>query len=80
MRFGCLLDKARNTHSEYVEHIRFPHQQQLHIRKSIHFYHYHVVAYPGILFGRVSTNSVEDREQRERGYGDGSPVVRVFLN
>jgi len=25
------------------------------------------VAYPGILFGRCSTNSVEDRGQRERG-------------
>ena len=37
MRFGCLLDKARNTHSEYVERIRFPHQKQLHIRKNISF-------------------------------------------
>ena len=26
--------------------------------------------------GRGSTNSVEDRGQRERGSGDGSPVVR----
>ena len=34
------------------------------------------VAYPGILFGGDSTNSVEDREQRERGSGDGSPLVR----
>jgi len=25
MRVGCWLDKARNTHSEYMEHIRFPH-------------------------------------------------------
>jgi hypothetical protein len=34
------------------------------------------VAYPGILFGEgVSTNSVEDRGQRERGYGGGSPLV-----
>jgi len=33
------------------------------------------VAYPGIFFfwGGVSTNSVEDRGQRERG---GSPLVR----
>ena len=31
------------------------------------------VAYPGILFGGVSTNSVEGRGQRERGSGDGSP-------
>jgi hypothetical protein len=36
------------------------------------------VAYPGILFGGggVSTNSVEDRGQRERGSGGGSPLVR----
>ena len=36
------------------------------------------VAYPGILFwgGGSSTNSVEDRRQRERGSGGGSPLVR----
>ena len=35
------------------------------------------VAYPGILFGGVgSTNSVEERGQRERGSGGGSPLVR----
>jgi hypothetical protein len=36
------------------------------------------VAYPGILFGGWggSTNSVEDRGQRERGSGRGSPLVR----
>jgi hypothetical protein len=34
------------------------------------------VAYPGILFGEGSTNSVEDRGQRERGSGGGSPLVR----
>ena len=35
------------------------------------------VAYPGILFrGGGSTNSVEDRGQRERRYGGGSPIVR----
>ena len=34
------------------------------------------VAYPGILFGGGgSTNSVEDRGQRERGSGGGSPLV-----
>ena len=34
------------------------------------------VAKPGILFGgRGSTNSVEDRGQREPGSGDGSPLV-----
>ena len=34
------------------------------------------VAYPGILFGGGgSTNSFEDRGQRERGSGDGSPLV-----
>ena len=34
------------------------------------------VAYPGILFGGGSTNSVEDRGQREQGSGGGSPLVR----
>ena len=34
------------------------------------------VAYPGILFGGGSTNSVENRGQRERGSGGGSPLVR----
>jgi hypothetical protein len=36
------------------------------------------VAYPGILFGRGrgSTNSVEDRGQRERGSGGGNPLDR----
>ena len=36
----------------------------------------YAVAYPGILFGGDSTNSVEDRGQRERGSGAGSPLVR----
>jgi len=31
---------------------------------------------PRILFGRGSTNSVEDRGQREWGTGVGSPLVR----
>jgi len=36
------------------------------------------VVYPGILFGGLggSTNSVEDRGQREQGSGGGSPLVR----
>jgi len=37
------------------------------------------MAYPGILFGEgggVSANSVEDRGQRDRGSGGGSPLVR----
>ena len=36
------------------------------------------MAYPGILFGgeAVSTNAVEDREQKERGSGGGRPLVR----
>jgi hypothetical protein len=33
------------------------------------------VAYPGILFGG-STNTVEDKGQRERGSGAGSPLFR----
>ena len=36
----------------------------------------HPVAYPGILFVGGSTTSVEDRGQRERGSGGGSPLVR----
>ena len=38
----------------------------------------YTVAYPGIFFGvgGGSTNSVEDRGQRGRGSGDGSPLVR----
>jgi hypothetical protein len=34
------------------------------------------VAYPGILFGGGSTNSVEEREQIEWGFGGGSPLER----
>jgi hypothetical protein len=34
------------------------------------------VAYPGIFFEGSSTNSVEDRGQREWGSGGGSPLVR----
>jgi hypothetical protein len=35
------------------------------------------VAYPGIFFwGGGSTNSVEDRGQKERGSGGSSPIVR----
>ena len=34
------------------------------------------MAYPGIFFGGGSTNSVEDRGQRGRGSGGGSPLVR----
>ena len=33
------------------------------------------VAYPGILFEGGSTNSVEDRGQRDQGSGGGSPLV-----
>jgi hypothetical protein len=34
------------------------------------------VAYPGILFGEGSTNSAEDRGQREGGSWGSSPLVR----
>jgi hypothetical protein len=37
---------------------------------------YEAVAYPGILLEGVSINSVEDRGQRERGSGGGSPLVK----
>ena len=37
------------------------------------------VAYPGIFFGGGdSRNSVEDRGERERGSGGGSPLVRGY--
>ena len=39
--------------------------------------HCKTVAYPGIFFlGGGSTNSVEDRGQRERGSGGGNLLVR----
>jgi len=38
--------------------------------------HFLPVAYPGILLGGGSTNSVEDRGQREWGSGGGSSLVR----
>jgi len=41
----------------------------------VHLIH-KAVAYPGIFFGGGSTNSVEDRGQRGRGSGGGSPLVR----
>jgi hypothetical protein len=34
------------------------------------------VAYPELFFGGGSTNSVEDRGQREQGSGGGNPLVR----
>ena len=34
------------------------------------------MAYPGTFFGGGSTNSVEDRGQRERGSGGSSPLAR----
>ena len=37
---------------------------------------YKSVAYTGIFFRGGSTNSVEDRGQRGRGSGGGSPLVR----
>jgi hypothetical protein len=36
------------------------------------------VAYPGIIFGGGSTNSAENRGQREGGSGGSSPLVRGF--
>ena len=37
---------------------------------------FYLVAYPSILLGGGGSNSVEDRGQRERGSGGGSPLVR----
>jgi len=37
MHVECWFDKARNTHSEYVEHIPFPRQQQLRISTTMSF-------------------------------------------
>jgi hypothetical protein len=36
------------------------------------------VTYPGVLFRGGSTDSVEDRGQREWGSGGGVPLVRGF--
>ena len=36
----------------------------------------HISGVPRNFFGGGSTNSVEDRGQRERGSGGGSPLVR----
>ena len=36
----------------------------------------HLSGVPRIFFGGVSTNSVEDRGQKGRGSGGGSPLVR----
>ena len=36
----------------------------------------HTVVFPGIFFAGGSTNSVEDKEQRGRGSGGDSPLVR----
>ena len=47
--------------------------------KSVHQIMFTAVAYPGNFFerwGGSSTHLVEDRRQRERGSGGGSPLVR----
>ena len=46
-------------------------------RQEVSLLYMQPVAYPGFFFGGVgSTNSVEDRGQRGRGSGGGSPLVR----
>ena len=47
-----------------------------HLCLTVRFFNCETVAYPGILFGEGSTNSVEDRGQRERGSGGGSTLAR----
>ena len=37
----------------------------------------YAVAYPGILFERDSTNSVEEKDKENGDLGDCSPLVRV---
>ena len=44
--------------------------------KNVYWSSCKAVAYSGIFFGGVSTNSVEDRGQRGWGSGGGSPLVR----
>ena len=65
---GCLLPDFRGTFIKVCT-------ESL---NSVKIGHFASVAYPGILFGGRggSTNSVEDRGQRERGSGGGSPLVR----
>ena len=57
--------------------VRFCAHHRLEVpRNAVKFQQTSPVAYPGILFGGGSTNSFEDRGQRERGSGGGSSLVR----
>jgi len=61
--------------SKQVYYRLFPSTNLMHTSLFYNLF-YMSVAYPGILFGGGSINSVEDRGQRERGSGGGSPLVR----
>jgi hypothetical protein len=60
--------------------IKLPASVFINFTYRFHFNHFHCisVAYPGFFFfwGGGSTNSVDDRGQRERISGGGSPLVR----
>jgi hypothetical protein len=64
-----------NRYRLRVMHVSFFNDMSLmHLRKDILCL---LVAFPGNFFGGgVSTNSVEDRGQKERGFGGGSALVR----
>ena len=75
MRFSCWITKATDTNSEYVSLIAFPLQQWLQERACMLRYTYSS-GVPRNFFRGGSTNSVEDRGQREWESGGGSPLVR----
>jgi hypothetical protein len=71
----------RLTQTTYVNYTKYPPTFELRTTHGLSHYHIQTrmasVAYPGIFFGGGgSTNSVEDRGQREWGSEGGSPLVR----
>jgi hypothetical protein len=56
MRFSCWMNKARNTHSEYVTLIAFPRQQWLYERTSM-LRHKYIACNVILLLLLTSSNS-----------------------
>ena len=63
----CIKMHDAFTEEGFLDRVVFSDESKFHIS---------AVAYPGCCSGGGSTNSVEDRGQRERGSGGGSPLVR----
>ena len=75
----CFCKERLNLAKHFLQSINNVWASSVALRKCKCSFTTHVVrtvAYPGILFGGSSTNSVADRGQRERGSGGGSPLVR----